>query len=146
MASCDNPFEKLHKPKTKFGNYILYQLKLCKVTVIFFRKIYLSCEILHKVSEKFSEVSENRTKLNKPTSKMPHVALNVVLNCRPPPSTLGSFHNFGATSGNLCQFLLLWSTSDIFPCDMGPHKRPIISQNCTNFPQISLQKAKFPSR
>ena len=51
---------------------------------------------------------------------MRQVALNVALNGRPPPSSLGSFHNFGATTGNLCQFWLLWSTSDIFPCDMGP--------------------------
>ena len=32
---------------------------------------------------------------------------------------IGSFHNFGATSGNFCQFWRFWCTFDIFPCDMG---------------------------
>ena len=97
------PFRKVAQSCTKVWELHFMLTKIVQSYskfTLFFRKIYQSCEILHKVSERFSELSENRTKLNKPTSKMPHVALDVLLNCRPLPSTLGSFHNFEATWGN----------------------------------------------
>ena len=33
LRQVSQTFEKLHKPETKFGNYVLLKLKLCKVTV-----------------------------------------------------------------------------------------------------------------
>ena len=61
------------------------------------RKICQSWKNLHKLSEcspKCITVVESNTKLNK-------------------PSSLGSFHNFGATWGNFCQFWRLLTFSPV---------------------------------
>ena len=84
-------------------------MQSCSKLRLNLRKISQSYTNLHKLSEchqKCITVVESNTKLNEPTSKMPQVALKW-------PSSLGNFHNFGATFVNFDDFGLLFTFSPV---------------------------------